>query len=653
MAIKSKTNLTIGNNNAITDALGKQNTAARVRNDIQDVIDSSLNVIDILSGSVSISNLYVDTLNGVAPDTSVSLSDVLDNGNDLNGRTIGGTMSNFSLTNLTCDNNIIELSNVVTNGTYSMFVGKYNEASGTGSSFGMSLLDTSGLNTSIRMTNDDSYDISFIQLNALTNSFASSGSYLDVTTFGINLFSRGQITLSSYDALSISANAGYDITLNSNDLRIFCSGEIYSDTKLMRIGVSNNIVSSQYSLIFGNVNGIYNSEHSLIHGYLNTLTASSVYSHILGGGCSAYASQHSHILGDAHSLSASNYNSISGGGHSLTSSSSNQVSGEDNSLNASDGNIVSGGTNTLDNSTVNAVFGGYNKTKYSSNSLVSGIYNSLTQSSYSLVSGFNNSLTNSSYSAVAGFSHDITNSNFSNISGDNHSLTSSAYNIVSGQSNVLTTSDYSNISGKFGESIDGSYNTLFGLNSYIENSAFSLVGGNGVSGMNGDGIFAVGSILTSDGFNYTFLSGQNVYVNSEGELARNALSGTRRQFGTIQTGATTTNATPTRTLPDSGHFYITSNSTYQINVRVVGTIATTGDSVSYEASGIIKNVGGTTTLVAAITPTQIASDVSLLATAVTITADNSNDAIDVTVTGVAATSIYWHCVIDYVKVTFV
>lgn len=64
MAIKSKANLTIGNNIAITDPLGKQNTASLVRGDIQDVIDSSLNIIDILTGSVSIANLYVGSING-------------------------------------------------------------------------------------------------------------------------------------------------------------------------------------------------------------------------------------------------------------------------------------------------------------------------------------------------------------------------------------------------------------------------------------------------------------------------------------------------------------------------------------------------------------------------------------------------------------
>lgn len=53
MAIKSKIELTIELNQNITDALNRQNTAARVRQILQDIIDSGANIIDGFTGGTS------------------------------------------------------------------------------------------------------------------------------------------------------------------------------------------------------------------------------------------------------------------------------------------------------------------------------------------------------------------------------------------------------------------------------------------------------------------------------------------------------------------------------------------------------------------------------------------------------------------------
>lgn len=55
MAIKNKTSLTTTNNANITDPLNKQNTAARVREVTQDLIDSSLNLLDAQIESLKLS----------------------------------------------------------------------------------------------------------------------------------------------------------------------------------------------------------------------------------------------------------------------------------------------------------------------------------------------------------------------------------------------------------------------------------------------------------------------------------------------------------------------------------------------------------------------------------------------------------------------
>jgi hypothetical protein len=71
MAVKNRTDLTNTLVANITDALNRQNTAAKVREIIQDIIDSALNSIDdaaspttIYSTSVNIANAAILTSNG-------------------------------------------------------------------------------------------------------------------------------------------------------------------------------------------------------------------------------------------------------------------------------------------------------------------------------------------------------------------------------------------------------------------------------------------------------------------------------------------------------------------------------------------------------------------------------------------------------------
>jgi hypothetical protein len=58
-------------------------------------------------------------------------------------------------------------------------------------------------------------------------------------------------------------------------------------------------------------------------------------------------------------------------------------------------------------------------------------------------------------------------------------------------------------------------------------------------------------------------------------------------------------------------------------------------------SALLKNVGGTTSLVGAATVTTIANDAGAAAWALAITANNTLDTLSVDVTGALATNIRW------------
>ena len=79
MAQKSKANLTSSLNIAITDALNRQNTAPKVRGILQDIIDSSANVVDGFSGGTGGGTFlgYSGTTSGLTISGNYEISDIL------------------------------------------------------------------------------------------------------------------------------------------------------------------------------------------------------------------------------------------------------------------------------------------------------------------------------------------------------------------------------------------------------------------------------------------------------------------------------------------------------------------------------------------------------------------------------------------------
>jgi len=119
----------------------------------------------------------------------------------------------------------------------------------------------------------------------------------------------------------------------------------------------------------------------------------------------------------------------------------------------------------------------------------------------------------------------------------------------------------------------------------------------------------------------------------------------------------TTDATPTKLFIDGASLTldIASGKTYAFEGRVVARqtatagAGTVGDSAGWTFQGVLKNVSGTTSLVAAVTPTSIDAD-GATTWVVAVTADDANDALDIEVTGEANKTVRWFCVINLSEV---
>jgi len=221
--------------------------------------------------------------------------------------------------------------------------------------------------------------------------------------------------------------------------------------------------------------------------------------------------------------------------------------------------------------------------------------------------------------------------------------------IVSG--NRAQALGFNNTSSGFASFVEGSGNTSSGSTSHAEGS---------VTQASGQGAHSEGSTTVASG-DFSHAGGNNAVAYLNSQMAR-ASSGFNTagsaQKSDIYLIVSTTNATITEMFIDgsSVRAIIPTGKTWGLRGTVVGrqtggAAGTPGDSTIETFAGVLKNVSGTVSLVAAITPSQGDTDAGLSATIVTVTADNVNKSLKVQVTGVASKTINWFAHIELFEVT--
>lgn len=198
-----------------------------------------------------------------------------------------------------------------------------------------------------------------------------------------------------------------------------------------------------------------------------------------------------------------------------------------------------------------------------------------------------------------------------------------------------------------------------GLNSFatgdnsIASGQFSVVMGQD-SQATGDHSFAHGNTALATG-NKSFASGSNSTANHYGEYARAVsffANQADAQHGNLAYSNKSTNATPLELFLDgiaqTQRFTIPVNSNYAVEIRGVAVDLATGDCAMWTGKGIVKDVAGTVSLVAAIVPTQDQADVSMVATVLSVAAVSNY--LEIKGTGILATNIYWNVTVNYTKI---
>jgi hypothetical protein len=152
---------------------------------------------------------------------------------------------------------------------------------------------------------------------------------------------------------------------------------------------------------------------------------------------------------------------------------------------------------------------------------------------------------------------------------------------------------------------------------------------------------AIGSYSTVSRYGETTISGDHASAN-------------KNPWGLVQWKGQTTNATETELFlhgVSSNRCTVIASSAIHFMIRVVIREPATGDCKIVEIKGGIKRNGSNTTaLIGSVTSTTICEDAGASGWSVAVTADDTNEALKIAVTGEASHTINWHAVGQLIEV---
>ena len=367
------------------------------------------------------------------------------------------------------------------------------------------------------------------------------------------------------------------------------------------LGGDANVLVGEGSTILGGITNFLNTSLSLIGaGNSNSICNNSFMSSIVGGSCNNISCYYSFIGGGCSNIISSQYSFI-GGGINNNSLGNHSV-------------IVGGNCNTILSGNCSFIGG--------------GVTNKVCTCLGTIGGGFSNTICSTATYATIGGGRNNTVSGYGGVIGGGQSHNSSACHsfIFSGCQNT-SNNNYSGVIGGCANTVCSNFSTILGggLNSTTSSATYSITSGQWAqSSRYGQRTHANGRFSATGDAQHSLLLGRNK----------------------------TTTATPTNLFLDgsSNRVSIASGKSFFATISVAGIKSDGSTAAHYIRKVAIKNLAGTTTLIGSVSTigTDVEDDASY---DVTITADDTNDALDIKVTGKASETLRWVMVIDAIEIT--
>ena len=267
--------------------------------------------------------------------------------------------------------------------------------------------------------------------------------------------------------------------------------------------------------------------------------------------------------------------------------------------------------------------------------------------------GYSNDATGA-IATVGGGDRNTASGEGATVGGGGSNTASDFYATVGGGASNTASHLWATVGGGGGNAASGDQAATVG-GGYLNDASsnYATVGG-GVSNT-ASGMYATvggGYLNTASGTFATVPGGRDASASHWGEMAY--ASGSFASAGDAQTSVyvlrnTTTNATPTELFLDGSHVRLTIVPTATLVFDILVVARSAGDnSAGYIMRGIIENDDGVTSFIGV--PSVIAMGEDRPAWEVAVTADNTNDALVITVTGEADFTIRWVATVRTVEV---
>ena len=342
----------------------------------------------------------------------------------------------------------------------------------------------------------------------------------------------------------------------------------------------------------------------------STQVASGNYSTI-GGGSSNTASTIRATVGGGQGNTASGYYSTVAGGYANAASGqfSTVGGGGSNTASAGRATVGGGGGNTASNY-YSTVGGGINNTASGDISTVGGGSSNAASGQFSTVGGGGSNTASADRATVGGGGGNTASNYYSTVGGGRYNTASANYSTVGGGINNTASGYFSAVAGGVGNTASGYYSTIAGGNRAKADRLGMEAYSSGVFGVQGDA-----------------------------------------QRASFILRKTTINNTPTTLFLDEvfARLTIPNNKIMSFIANITGVRDGGADVAMYVRQGIIKNVSGITSLVGTINTVGVDIE-SNSATDVAITADDSNDALQINVTGITGQAWRWVAHVQAVEI---
>ncbi len=532
----------------------------------------------------------------------------------------------------------ISTNSIVTNTSASWSVDSFNHISGSGNS-------SSGTHSQISGSGNSSNSGDYCQISGSGNS-GNSGNFCQISGYSnhTNIGTHCQISGSGNSSNS-GARCQISGSGNSGNSGSYCQIS----------GSSNSGNSGSYCQISGSGNYSNSGSACSISGYNNYSNTGS-RCQISGQGNHTNTGSYCQISGYSNSGNTGTYCQISGYNNSSNTGSRCQISGQNNYSNTGSYSQISGYGNYSNSGGYCQISGQTNHSNSGNWCQISGYGNSSNSGIYNQISGYGNSGNTGSRCQISGQSNTGNSGNWCQISGRSNYSNTGNYCQISGQSNHSNTAGHCNqISGYGNHTNSGRYCQISGYSNTSNTGYYCQISGYSNHTNSGSRCQISGQSNYSNTGDWCQISGYNANGNTL-DFARVHGGGEFARIIDVVAKASTTDATPTTlTLGGSAEgatnrINIPANSTWSFVAIIVARETATANAKTWTRRGLIGNNAGAVTISALDT---IGTDNVLgggLTATIAITADNTNDALKIEGTGVAATNIKWTAQVNITQV---